>query len=593
MKKIMSYLLVLIMLIPCIVLADYKYNDGIKKTDEYIFTYSDYARYIKIKEGLPYGFNNGKAEVVSSFKSGGFITKPEYDITNSGPSTSWLAPGIEYWLIDKWRLDTKPTTGNDEETAGVRITEYVLSNAKVKGTGTMSNPWEFLDGFSIKIGTTDKTIGQISPEEGYEHVGAGEGTKEFILTYDNKFPIDTKACENAASAIGATFSITNGSSANTKKIIVSNVSKDFTCFINFGINCYAISLNNNGGTTTNGLHGKTIYYQYGKGWYENSTCKTPLLLSITAPTKEGYAYQGYKYKINDNEYGKVIINTSNKLAPGVKDPDVKTDTAYAHWTPITYTVNYDCNPGTGNIEPSTHTFDAAKNLNASNCTRTGYSFKGWSRTANSSTVEFGDKASVTNLANTQGATVTLYAVWKDEEAPTCTATKTGGINSEGGVTFSITCNDTGSGCTAASTYTKTGIKSNTTFTVYDNAGNSGTCSGAVTSFNCNGYDCNPHNCNPYYVACGSHTEQYNCRTTHDWCYQCVAWTNYTYDCPPCQRGCCRPWYCKLYSKCTGTQCAHESYVKCNEHTVCDTRTVTDYCTRYNTCYDTCYKTCYK
>jgi uncharacterized repeat protein (TIGR02543 family) len=152
------------------------------------------------------------------------------------------------------------------------------------------------------------------------------------------------------------------------------------------------------------------YYQYGKGWFSDSICKTALSPSITSPTRVGYTYQGYKYKIN-NTYGKTIVNASNKIVPGVKDPDVQTNTAYAHWNPITYTVNYDCNPGTGTIESSTHTFDAAKNLNASNCVRTGYSFKGWSRTANSSTVEFKDEARVTNLADTQGATVTLYAVW--------------------------------------------------------------------------------------------------------------------------------------------------------------------------------------
>ncbi len=391
MKKIISYLIVLIMLVPCIVLADYKYADGVIKTDTYIFTYSDYARYIKIREGIPYGFNNGAAVSATSFKFGGFITRPEYDITNSGPSVSWLAPGIEYWLIGKDKLDTKISTGTDEDKSGVRITEYVLHNTKVKGTGTITDPWTFRDGYNVTVGVTDKTIGQISPEHGYEHVETSEGAKEFILTYDNKYEIDAKACENEASSTGATFSIVNGSSSNTKKITINNISKDFSCFINFGTNCYAITLNNNSGTTTNGLHNKTIYYQYGKGWFDDNICKTPLSLTITSPTRVGYNYQGYKYKINANEYGKLIINTSNKIVPGVKDSDVQTDTAYAHWIPIEYNITYDYNNGagaSGGSYPSKGTYD--KVIEVTPPTRTGYTFAGWTATdLTTSTAKYG------------------------------------------------------------------------------------------------------------------------------------------------------------------------------------------------------------
>ena len=481
MKKFLSYLLVLIMLIPCLVLADYKYSDGVKKTDTYIFTYSDYARYVKIKDGLPYGFSNGKAEITSGFKSGGFITKPEYDITNSGPSVSWLSPGIEYWLINKWKVDTKPTTGSDDDKSGVRITEYVLSNAKVKGTGTISNPWIFVDGFSIKIGTTDKTIGQISPEDGYEHIGAGEGPKEFILTYDNRFPLDTRQCENAASATGSTFSITNGASDNTKKITISNASKDFTCFISFGINCYDIAFNDVGGS--NGIGGQHYYYQYGRGWFGDNTCKTALNPTPHSPNKKGYICKGYMLKDSPSATtGVVIVDTNDKLVPGVKDFNITTGTAYAMCNPITYTINYDCNTGSGNVESSTHIFDSPKSLTANNCTKTGYTFKGWARNATDTTAEFTNQESVTNVAETQGAVINLYAVWKDETKPSCSIERVAStVGTTGGITFNISCSDEGSGCTEASTFTRTGVKSTTTYTVYDNAGNSQTCTGTVTA----------------------------------------------------------------------------------------------------------------
>ncbi len=425
MKKIISYLLVMLMMIPCIVLADYKYDDGVTKTDTYIFTYSDYARYMKVKEGLPYGFSNGKAVSANGFKFGGFITNPEFEITNSGPSTSWLAPGIEYWLIGKNKLDTKVRAGTDEDKSGVRITEYVLHNAQVSGTGSITNPWTFIDGYNVKVGVTDKTIGQISPENGYEHVGEGDGPKEFILTYDNKYALDTRACQNVASSTGATFSIVNGSSANTKKITINNISKDFSCFINFGTNCYAIAFNNNGGT--GGIGGQQYYYQYGKGWFSDSICKSALTPSITSPTRVGYTYQGYKYKINETTYGKTIVNASNKLVPGVKDSDVQSDTAYAHWKPIEYTITYDYDGGsakTGGSYPDKGTFGNV--IQVTPPTKVGWTFDGWTATGlttstalqgstnNPTTSWDGTKVKVNyfkNLRSTAGS-VTLKAVWK-------------------------------------------------------------------------------------------------------------------------------------------------------------------------------------
>jgi uncharacterized repeat protein (TIGR02543 family) len=49
-------------------------------------------------------------------------------------------------------------------------------------------------------------------------------------------------------------------------------------------------------------------------------------------------------------------------------------------------------------------------LTANGFTRTGYTFGGWSRTADGA-VEFSDAESVTNLTVTPNDIVTLYAVW--------------------------------------------------------------------------------------------------------------------------------------------------------------------------------------
>ena len=348
----------MIMLIPSVVLADYKYNDAVKKTDTYIFAYSNYARFIRIKDNTKYGYNNGSPEMLGDFKTGGFLTVEEYNITDA-ETVSWLAPGIEYWLVGKSKLDTRLTTGTDDDKSGVRVTEYVLHNVKVTGTGSIANPWVFSDGSVVKIGVTDKTIGQISPDGGYEHVTPEDGDKEFVLTYDPGNQFNTSACESIAASQGASFSVTNGLEANQKIIKVGNIKSNFSCFINFSMDCYQITFNNDGGN--GGLGGTSIYYHYGKGWFEDFACKTPLSISITKPTKTGYTYAGYPYP---GDASKLLVNTANppKIVPGIKDTAVTAGTSKAKWNAITYTIGYELDGGSVSGNPTSKAYDSEINL---------------------------------------------------------------------------------------------------------------------------------------------------------------------------------------------------------------------------------------
>ncbi len=90
-----------------------------------------------------------------------------------------------------------------------------------------------------------------------------------------------------------------------------------------------------------------------------------------------------------------------------------------------YTVAYNANvpagvslSATGTTSNSTHTIFTAKNLTKNGYSLVGYKFLGWTKTqyttAQSSLPSGGytDQQSVTNLTTTNGATVTLYAVWQ-------------------------------------------------------------------------------------------------------------------------------------------------------------------------------------
>ena len=87
-------------------------------------------------------------------------------------------------------------------------------------------------------------------------------------------------------------------------------------------------------------------------------------------------------------------------------------TVTAKWTPISYTVKFNANGGSGTMANLAMTYGTAKTLTANAFTRTGYTFKGWATSSGATTAAYTDKQSVKNLTATAGATVNLYAVWQ-------------------------------------------------------------------------------------------------------------------------------------------------------------------------------------
>ena len=62
------------------------------------------------------------------------------------------------------------------------------------------------------------------------------------------------------------------------------------------------------------------------------------------------------------------------------------DTVYYY--PITYTISYNANGGSGAPASQTKKYDVDINITTSKPTRTGYDFIGWSRSASSSTLAY-------------------------------------------------------------------------------------------------------------------------------------------------------------------------------------------------------------
>ena len=157
---------------------------------------------------------------------------------------------------------------------------------------------------------------------------------------------------------------------------------------------YTISFNGNG-STSGSTASMSMTYDVAKNLTANGFSKT------------GYVFSGWNTKTDGSG-----TNYSDKQSvKNLSSTQGATITLYAKWTPITYTVKYNANSGTGTTASSSHTYDVAKNLTANNFTKTGYIFKSWNTKADGSGTSYTDKQSVKNLTTTNGAVINLYAQW--------------------------------------------------------------------------------------------------------------------------------------------------------------------------------------
>ena len=146
---------------------------------------------------------------------------------------------------------------------------------------------------------------------------------------------------------------------------------------------YTVSYNANGGSGAPGNQTKT----YG----------VDLTLSSTKPTRTGYTFNGW----NTNSSG-----TGTNYASGGKYTGNANLTLYAKWTPITYTVTYNANGGSGAPGNQTKYHGVSLTLSSTKPTRTGYTFNGWNTSAYGYGTSYASGGTYTGNAN-----LTLYAQW--------------------------------------------------------------------------------------------------------------------------------------------------------------------------------------
>ena len=134
----------------------------------------------------------------------------------------------------------------------------------------------------------------------------------------------------------------------------------------------------------------------------------------------GYFCNAYETLVKSTELPSYVMTSDGDVTGAVTSVSVKLDGAVFYvmkWKEITYTVQFNGNGGTGSMSVQSFTYDESQNLDsiqftAPNGYTAGYTDNGTTYTwKDSSGNLYTDGQSVTNLASTNGATVTLYALW--------------------------------------------------------------------------------------------------------------------------------------------------------------------------------------
>ena len=161
---------------------------------------------------------------------------------------------------------------------------------------------------------------------------------------------------------------------------------------------------------------QTVYSFYKwddwSGWVSGSNAPAA---TDTMQVEKQTLYRYDLYATGTHTWDSGVVTTPAK--PGIEGVKTYTCTACKQTRtevipalPITYTVSYDANGGSGAPASQTKTKDVALTLSSTKPTRTGYKFLGWAASKTATSAQYQPGGSYT--AN---AAVTLYAVWKTND----------------------------------------------------------------------------------------------------------------------------------------------------------------------------------
>lgn len=155
------------------------------------------------------------------------------------------------------------------------------------------------------------------------------------------------------------------------------------------------------------LYGESEASSYKSEYMVANNVKNPAKYTVTNtvtlynPTRTGFSFKGW---YADSDYSTTKVTRINAGTIGSK-------TYYAKWMPNNYTVTFNANGGRGTMVRENFTYGEEKALSSNAYVRSGYTFAGWNTRLDGKGKSFLDSESVKDLTPTNGANITLYAIW--------------------------------------------------------------------------------------------------------------------------------------------------------------------------------------
>ena len=377
------------------------------------------------------------------------------------------APNDVVTLYAQWNTNSYTVTfvdGHDGKTISTPSVKYggnATPPTKPAHEGYTATTW---DGNYRNV-THDETVTLQYRPNAYKIAfkpNGGTGTMtDQQMEYDKAKALD----RNAFTRTGYTFTGWKEQDAGTKhadgetvKNLTSIDGETITLLAQWEPNAYIIKYNANGGTGT--MNDQQMKYDttakltanaYNKtgytftGWrrdnkangtkYRNRETVTNLLSANGATTTMYAQWKANEYTVTfiDGHDGKTIATKTVAYGSNATEPNKPTHEGYTatswdkplsniigdtvitlSYRPNAYTIRFDKNASdaTGSTADKRMEYDKPGNLTRNGYSRIGYTWFGWSSSADGNGTMYSDGQNVVNLTSEDGGTVTLYAVWK-------------------------------------------------------------------------------------------------------------------------------------------------------------------------------------
>ena len=325
------------------------------------------------------------------------ITFNQSDIDNpyfTFDAMTYFYQGVDYMYVFLWLEGTSGPTASmsardahDLSNVGnVYLDEgmsYLEGNIYLSDLATIPN------NTSVDVYYGECAVGNNGEENTWENIGV-IGTITKYVTTKQPLPV-------APTKTGYYFTGWYTDEDCTELYELDYITGDITLYAGFAPIEYYIAFDANSATAND----------YGTVTGEMGEYPTDYDMDFELPecgfSAKGFRFIGWQFEDSQEVYqpGDEVSNLSTV--------DQDTVTFYALWDKLDYTVSFDLNGGSGTMANEIHVGGVAKTLATYTGSKTGYTFKGWSKTDGATSATYTNGQSVT-LSQTD-TNITLHAVW--------------------------------------------------------------------------------------------------------------------------------------------------------------------------------------